>query len=219
MCDVSYQVFRKDKLVEDQSGGYACFSSVREFKNTPAGELSVMYKFMSKHFLQEQIEFFHQESNRWGFTAEHTLENGKNYFKVVKGDTYLSVLAPLVMRRYLEEMTGISKIWFDLVKRYPDIETFSLFQISHYEENLYYNSNHAFLSNDIYNGDGGKLRKIVPVEVMRERVKEFTPSDSYVVGLNKLISLPNDHVSTVDIKTVQEYYKANKIAELIELMS
>lgn len=220
---VHFQIIKNDKVIENWLCGYACFSTTRKFRGDKNNKISVDYTYYNCPFKSEQVMFFHEECNRWGFKAEHTLKEGRHTFSVTKRpNNYLSLLAPLVSRRYMEENTSLIKVWFQLVKEFPDIETFYLFQLCHYLGGTeYYNPNHTFLSNQIY-FNSGKLRKLVPTEALKSLLKEDSPygNEEYdTIGLDQLIKNKTESSTKISFEKVSEFYKDGKLLDLIKLLT
>jgi len=217
--DVSYQAFRKGKLIDDKKSGYMCFSSLRDlFRDGNPEPITAEYSYTTDFFSPEQMTIFNDEANRWGCLADYAFDGKIHKFVVAQGKTYLSLLSPLVIRRYMEEQPDLIKIWFSLKEAYPDIESFYLFQLCHYfAEDYYYNANHTFLSGDIYNGYNGKTKNLVDVAMFARRVAEYVLP--LYVGLNKLITHEVKPASDIDIKDLLPFYTNKKVDKLVKLLT
>ncbi len=216
---VSFIAYVDGKQVMKQDN-YACFAPLNGVsQRTPStSKLSVEYEMIRCHMKPDRILDWHNRCNSWNFAAEYRIKDNTFYFKVVRKTSYISLLAPLVIRRYMVEFPSVVNKTYEFIEKYPNLNDFTLFQLAHYSCAIN-NTNHAFLGTSPYM-DAGAIRKLVDAETIKDRLENFKPSNG--IGLNDFIKRDKDPMTSMNsssTKFAQYFFSEETVGDLIQTLS
>jgi len=193
----------------------ACFSALKSHKDRE--NIFVDFKVFKKRtsFTEKQIAEYNGLCNKWLNTkVTLTVEEDCYIFRAFKNKTYLSILCPLVLRRYLQEESQILRYFFDLKEKYKKPnknKLFSLFCVSHYAVEIN-NSNHTFL----YSGSYGRIYDLITPKQWEEKINDPEFQRKVYIGMSE--SIRGELSFSKLNKTVKEYFP-ERVDELIKKLT
>ena len=136
----------------------ACYARITLDKLYPLLKSIIVYDTIEDFTESEIMQWFNQ-MNEWGFKINYVGKGDKelsigstNYVFEVPlfeedgitpiNDNKRYLTTTLIMFRYLIELPFIIKYWFEVTKKYPDADKFSVFHLAH-STRMGFNYNHA----------------------------------------------------------------------------